>query len=53
MTPSTSSKNINEIYRYGLTLSELISEGNIEIIQSLNRFDPKRDLDFRHTQCGG
>ena len=27
---------------YGLPLSELISEGNIGLIQSLNRFDPKR-----------
>ena len=27
---------------YGLPVSELISEGNIGLIQSLNRFDPKR-----------
>ena len=27
---------------YGLPLSELISEGNIGLIQSLNRFDPKK-----------
>ena len=27
---------------YGLPLGELISEGNIGLIQSLNRFDPKR-----------
>ena len=26
---------------YGLPLGELISEGNIGLIQSLNRFDPK------------
>ena len=27
---------------YGLPLGELISEGNIGLIQSLNRFDPKK-----------
>ena len=27
---------------YGLPLSELISEGNIGLLQSLNRFDPKK-----------
>ena len=27
---------------YGLPLNELISEGNIGLIQSLNRFDPKK-----------
>ena len=27
---------------YGLQLSELISEGNLGLIQSLDRFDPKK-----------
>ena len=27
---------------YGLPLNELISEGNIGLIQSLNRFDPSK-----------
>ena len=38
---------------YGLPLNELISEGNIGLIQSLNRFDPKKALGSQHTPCGG
>ena len=38
---------------YGLPLNELISEGNIGLIQSLNRFDPSKVSDSPHMQCGG
>ena len=38
---------------YGLPLNELIAEGNIGLIQSLNRFDPKKVLGYQHMQCGG
>ena len=38
---------------YGLQLSELVSEGNLGLIQSLERFDPKKDLDFQPMLCGG
>ena len=38
---------------YGLQLSELVSEGNLGLIQSLERFDPKKALDYQLMQCGG
>ena len=38
---------------YGLPLAELISEGNVGMIQSLERFDPSKVLDSLHTLCGG
>ena len=38
---------------YGLQLSELVSEGNLGLIQSLERFDPKKGLDFQPMLCGG
>jgi len=31
---------------YGLPISELVSEGNIGLIQAVNRFDPERGLRF-------
>ena len=38
---------------YGLPLAELISEGNIGLMQAVKRFDPERGSDSRPTPCGG
>ena len=38
---------------YGLPVNELISEGNIGLMQAVKKFDPDKVLDLRPTQCGG
>ena len=38
---------------YGLPVNELISEGNIGLMQAVKKFDPDKVSDWRHTQCGG
>ena len=36
---------------YGLPISEMISEGNIGLIQAVNRFEPRRASGSRPTHC--
>ena len=38
---------------YGLPVNELISEGNLGLMQAVKKFDPDKGLDLQHTQCGG
>ncbi len=35
---------------YGLPISEVISEGNVGLMQALNRFDPEKRLSLRHLR---
>ena len=34
-------------------MNELISEGNIGLMQAVKKFDPDKDFDLQHMQCGG
>ena len=38
---------------YGLPVNELISEGNLGLMQAVKKFDPDKVLGWLHTQCGG
>ena len=38
---------------YGLPVNELISEGNIGLMQAVKKFDPDKVLDLLHMLCGG
>ena len=38
---------------YGLPLSELISEGNVGMMQAVKRFDPDRGFRLAPMPCGG
>ena len=38
---------------YGLPVNELISEGNIGLMQAVKNLTLIKDLDLQHTQCGG
>ena len=38
---------------YGLPVTDLISEGNVGIMQAVKKFDPERALDLLLMQCGG
>src|ERR1700742_2848073 len=38
---------------YGLPVSEIISEGNVGLMQALNRFEPKKGFPFAPMRFGG
>jgi RNA polymerase sigma-32 factor len=38
---------------YGLPISEVISEGNVGLMQAINRFEPEKGFGSRPTPCGG
>ena len=38
---------------YGLPIGELISEGNVGLMQAVKRFEPERASVWRLTPCGG
>ena len=38
---------------YGLPVNELISEGNLGLMQAVKKFDPDKDLGLQHMRCGG
>ena len=38
---------------YGLPMFDLISEGNLGLIQAIRKFDPEKGLDLRLMQFGG
>ena len=38
---------------YGLPLNEMISEGNIGLMQAVKNLNLKKVLDLQHMQCGG
>ena len=38
---------------YGLPVNELISEGNIGLMQAVKKFDPDKGFDSLPMQCGG
>ena len=38
---------------YGLPMFDLISEGNLGLIQAIRKFDPEKVLDLRLMQFGG
>ncbi len=38
---------------YGLPISEVVSEGNVGLMQAVKRFEPKRASVSPHTPCGG
>ena len=38
---------------YGLPVNELISEGNIGLMQAVKKFDPDKGFGSQHMQCGG
>ena len=38
---------------YGLPINELISEGNIGLMQAVKKFDPDKGFRLQHTLCGG
>ena len=38
---------------YGLPVNEMISEGNVGLMQAVKKFEPEKDLDWQLMQCGG
>ena len=38
---------------YGLPISEVISEGNVGLMQAVKRFEPEKGSGWRPTPCGG
>ena len=36
---------------YGLPVNELVSEGNIGLMQAVKKFDPEKGLDWQHMRC--
>jgi RNA polymerase sigma-32 factor len=38
---------------YGLPISDVISEGNVGLMQAVQRFKPKRASGLQPTPCGG
>ena len=38
---------------YGLPISEVISEGNVGLMQAVKRFEPEKASGSRPTRCGG
>ena len=38
---------------YGLPLGEIISEGNVGLMQAVKRFEPEKVSASRPTRCGG
>src|SRR5436853_6635767 len=38
---------------YGLPISEVVSEGNVGLMQAVKRFEPERASDSLPTPCGG
>jgi RNA polymerase sigma-32 factor len=38
---------------YGLPLNEMISEGNVGLMQAVKNLSPKKVLDLQLMQCGG
>jgi len=52
--PSAPGRKIAMGYRgYGLPISEVISEGNVGLMQAVKRFEPEKGFRSRPTQCGG
>ena len=38
---------------YGLPVNEMISEGNVGLMQAVKNLNLKKVLDWLHMQCGG
>ena len=38
---------------YGLPVNEMISEGNIGLMQAVKKFEPEKDSDWLLMPCGG
>ena len=38
---------------YGLPVNEMISEGNVGLMQAVKNLSLKKVLDLQHMQCGG
>jgi RNA polymerase sigma-32 factor len=39
--------------RYGLPIADIISEGNVGLMQAVKRFEPELGFRFAPTRCGG
>jgi RNA polymerase sigma-32 factor len=37
---------------YGMPISEVISEGNVGLMQAVRRFESDKGFGWRHTPCG-
>jgi RNA polymerase sigma-32 factor len=38
---------------YGLSLADMVSEGNLGLMQAVKKFNQVLVIDYLHTQCGG
>ena len=46
-------KVVSKYRGYGLSMAEMISEGNIGLLSAVEKFEPEKVFVFRHMHCGG